>query len=456
MSKNNGMGKKLKEIRKRFKLDSHHGAERFGIFVGAFALTGALVFGSAGASSFQNSREVLGDTALYNTQFTTSKTELMGQVDGVYSSADDRRALVMMHFEQDSPISYNAADYQAFLLGSTPSMTSKPVSTDGVSGSFHVFGSTGYVGVLLDAEEPFDKQILNLTVRANAELAYSAEDVAAQAAEEAGVEDDGGVVAEDGEENTDASFDQFDQWEVYVNPGAAEVEEIPALDEVTFDPARAFYDVVLSKREDQARAVLDQKLLEMRADLNQVEAYTEDLKNTEVDGVRLMMPEEPSLIAGDEVTGQSAKEAGTEEATLALESDTVVAGGLALDWREGDVYSGYMDELLEPGQTTSQFLAAKEQETLDATSVASEVESLEWKLTDGSNLAVDYQSSDVTMRPLINVMNNLTGAYTNYGNHKTEYQTTLTTDLLAVEIDMRDVRNNGSVNSSEEFLTIYE
>lgn len=139
MSKN--MGKKLKEFRKRFKLDSHHGAERFGIFVGAFALTGALVFGSAGASSFQSSREVLGDTALYNTQFTTSKTELMGKVDGVYSSADDRRALVMMHFEQDSPISYNAADYQAFLLGSTPSMTSKPVSTGGVSGSFHVFGS---------------------------------------------------------------------------------------------------------------------------------------------------------------------------------------------------------------------------------------------------------------------------------------------------------------------------
>lgn len=445
--------KKLQAIRTRFKLDSHHTIERFGVFVALFAVLGAVAFGSAGISSVQNGRAVLSDTALYTSEFTTSKTELIGAVDGVYRSSDGTRALVVMHFDRDAAISYNAEDYQAFLLGATPSLASKPVSTKNVSGTFHVFGSTGYIGVLLDAEEPFDRQILNLTMRANAELAYSTEEIEAQAAAEAGLESS--EATDEDSEYPDASFTMFDQWEVYLNPGAAEVQAIPALDDVVFDPARAFYDVILQNQEREARAALDAKLLQMRADLTQLETYSDDLETTQVDGVTLVAPELPEFIAGDEVTGGSAEENESGTADLDLVTDQVIPGGIDLDWRSGNVYDGYLDQLLAPGQTSSAYLAALETEALEAASSTSEIESQVWMLSDGTNLSLATSSSDVTLRPLTTLMTNLSTAQTNYATHKTEYQTVLMRDLLVVEIDMRDVRSNSSVNSTEEFLTIY-
>ena len=36
-----------------------------------------------------------------------------------------------------------------------------------------MFGSTGYMGVVLDSDVPFEQQILNLTLRAKSELVYN-------------------------------------------------------------------------------------------------------------------------------------------------------------------------------------------------------------------------------------------------------------------------------------------
>ena len=78
---------------------------------------------------------------------------------------------------------------------------------------------------------------------------------------------------------------------------------------------------------------------------------------------------------------------------------------------------------------------------------------MEWILSDGSDLKNDYQSSDVTMRPLTNVMNNLSQAYQDYGKAKSEYQSTLLLDLLGLDVQLRDVQSNSTLNDSEDFLT---
>jgi hypothetical protein len=174
-----------------------------------------------------------------------------------------------------------------------------------------------------------------------------------------------------------------------------------------------------------------------------------------VDGVSLKAPKVPEVIAGDEVTGKSAAENGGTS-TLALSAQKVAPGGLNLDWRASNVYDGYFDDLLEPGQTTSQFLDGLTQQELNSSSSSSDVSTMAWKLTDGSDLTEDYSESDVTMRPLVNVMNNLSNAYTNYGDHKTAYETTMMRDLLSVESDMRDVKSNSSSTpKGDKFLTIY-
>lgn len=431
-----GIKDKALALGKRFKLDSHHAIERFGVFFAIFALTGAIVIAGSGAAAFKAGNDALSHTALYNTEFTTSKTQLQGDVDGIYTNDAGDRALVMMHFPASAAISYNAADYQAFLLGTNENLQSETVSTGGIEGTFHVFGSTGYIGVLLDADRPFDKQVLNLTIRANAELSYDQQQSSG-----------------DDEVVGDATFDKYDQWRVTFNPGALGTTNIPALDAVSFDPARAYYDVVLKTEEQTTRDELDQQLLTMRSNLAQIESYTTDLQTTKVDGLFLRPPSVPAAITGDQITGVSAAEAADGDSTLALETDHVVPGGFDLAWRAGNVYDGYLDVLVPSGLGYVEFFADKREEGSDATS--QQISDVAWILTDGSDLKNDYQASDVTMRPLTNVMNNLSQAYQDYGKTKSEYQSTLLFDLLRLDVQLRDVQANSTANSSEDFLTTY-
>ena len=428
---------RTKALSKRLRLDSHHEIERFGILVGAILVVGMVVLVSTGVAAHRDGQASLASTELYTEEFTTSKTELKGEVDGVYTNELGDKALVMMHFEDRAQISYNAEDYQGFLLGSDPELNSETVNTSGVTSSFHVFGSSGYVGMLLDADEPFDKQVLNLTMRANAELSFAEQ-----------VEQ-----GEDADEMlTDSTFGKYDQWQVFFNPGASGAKEISALESSRFDPAKAFHEVVLAKQEKQARSDLDDKLVEMRTDLSRVKAYTDELETTKVDGLFLRPPSVPKSIAGDRVTGKTSGEKGGEESTLALETDHVVPGGFDVNWRSGNVYDGYLDTLVPSGQTTTDYLATKREETSEENN---QVANMKWVLSDGTDLSKDYQSSDVTMQPLMNVMNNLSQAYQDYAKNKDEYQSELMLELLGLDVQLRDVQTNSSVVQDEDTLVVH-
>ncbi|WP_181273684.1 hypothetical protein [Brevibacterium oceani] len=435
-----GFKDKAVAFSRKLKLDSHHAIERFGVFFSLFTVVGAVVLAGSGAAAFTAGRDAMSERAMYTTQFETSKTGLGGDVDGIYVNENRNKALVLMHFDNDAPISYQADDYQAFLLGSNDDLSSAPLETAGITGQFHVFGSTGYIGMVLEAEEPFDQQVLNLTLRSNSELAFDADDEATGSDETA--EATAG----------DPSFQQYDQWQVFFNPGASGVKEVNALDELSFDPARAYYDTVLKDAEEEARADLDNGLQAMRSDLARIESYTEDLNTTKADGLYLRPPEVPASIAGDEVVGDSAGEAEDGVSTLELKTEHVVPGGFDVNWRAGDVYEGYLDVLVPNGQTTSEYLAGKRDETL-SDDERSDVSGIEWTLSDGSSLTEDYQDSDVTMRPLINVMNNLSQAYSDYSRDKTAYQSTLMLNLLTLDVDLRDVQSNSSVRDDEGVLT---
>lgn len=431
-----GIKEKALAFSKKFKLDSHHAIERFGVFFGIFALAGVIVLGGSGASAFQAHRESLSHTALYTPKFETSKTGLGGTVDGIYTNESGNKALVMMHFDSRAAISYNAADYRAFLLGSNTKLSSETVETSGIKGSFQVFGSTGYVGVLLEADQPFKRQILNLTVRANAELSY----------------DENSSEAPHDEVSGDETFEKYDQWRVYFNPGASDVNHIPSLDAMNFDPAQAYYDIVLKDTESEVRSKLDKKLIEMRTNLAQITSYTADLETTKVDGLFLRPPAVPASVDGDKVVGESASEAKNGKSTLELKTDYVVPGGFDLNWRSGNVYDGYLDVLVPSGQSYIEFLSEKTKE--DQSSASEDISDMQWILSDGSDLKSDYQASDVTMRPLINVMNNLSQAYQDYARSKSQYQSDLMLELLQLDVQLRDVQSNGSAQSGSDFLTI--
>ncbi|QNE18082.1 hypothetical protein F1D05_09530 [Kribbella qitaiheensis] len=428
------------EFTKAFRLDSHHAIERFGLFVGALTLIGAFVLIASGVSALMAGRDTLAQTGLWTPKFTTSKTQLSGVVDGIYTDSQKTKVLVMMHFDDRAKISYNATDYRAFLLGSDEELKSERLRTPGITGSFYVFGATGYVGVVLEAEQSFAPQVLNLTIRANAELSFSNTATDRANSEEA---------------TGDKSFAKYDQWRVFVNPGASGSAKIDALDAAVFDPARAYYEVALKSQEDQAHDELDEKLGEMRTNLTQISSYSKDLATTKVDGLFLRQPVIPAIIAGDRVTGETKVESKTGEATLALHTSKVVPGGFEFDWRSGNVGDGYLDQLVPKGESYVEFLQKKTSESSDANSISGGIGDIEWVLSNGKNLATDYRTSDITLRPLATVMNNLSQAYQDYYANKSTYQSDLLLDLLKLEVDLRDVRSNTTIHTGEAFLVTY-
>ena len=78
-----GFAAKFKAFQTRFKFDSHHAMERFGVAVAVFSLTGAALLTGAGVSSYTNAQEQLSATAMYTQSFTTTRKQATGRGMGV-------------------------------------------------------------------------------------------------------------------------------------------------------------------------------------------------------------------------------------------------------------------------------------------------------------------------------------------------------------------------------------
>lgn len=430
-----GIQDSAKSFATRFKLDSHHAIERFAVIFGVTAVTGVLFFGSSGVSAFTNNQAALSSKALYTPSFVTSRTDISGNVPGIFVSEDRTRAMVLMQFEDTSEVSANAEDYQGFLTGSTTSLNQQSLNTN-VDGSVYMFGSTGYMGVMLDSDEPFTPQIMNLTMRANAELVYEEDDGSTDADE---------LAADDG------SFQKFDQWRVFFNPGGSEAVVSEALSAETIDVGAVYDEVVISAKEEEIRDSLDLQLAIMQTDLNRINDATAELERTSVDSgtLRLETPVVPEQIAGDVIDG--APRIGETPSTLDLKTDFVMPMGYGFNWREGSVGEGYLKDLVPEGSNYVSYLAVRSDEEPDDF----RINEMEWLLTDGTNLVDDYSTDNATVSPLFDIMNTLSQAYQDYFNHKEEYQVDLLTELLDLEVNLRNVESNFTVNDGEEVLLSY-
>ena len=421
----------------KMKLGPHHAIERFGVVTACFTVTFAVLLTGTIVSATANNRARLSETALYTTSFTTSRTELSGNVEGVYTNSDNDRALVLMRFRDSSAGSFSAdaANYQAFLTGSNERLDTQALSTD-ITGSIVVFGSTGYLGVVLESDAPFAQQIMSLTLRANSELVYS--------------EDSNRKLREDLQD--DGSFLEFDQWRVFLNPGASGTIEANSLEGGRVDPNSLYYELVVAEQEEEIRAEMEEQLLQMRAALNRIAEYDGEMSRVNVDGVFIEPPEVPRQISGDSITGQEAEE--ENESTLALETDWVHPRGYDFDWRKGSVDEGYLDDIM-PAEETSYvtFLNEKARASDEESSLIS-ANDIEWLLTDGNNLK-EYGHSDQSIKPLRDIMNNMTTAYQDYSRLKTAYQVDSYSALLELEVMLRGVESSGSVNTDEEVLITY-
>lgn len=431
-----GMKDSAKTLGARFKLDSHHAIERFGILFGVLCVSSVVLFSATGVSAFSNNKEALSSTALYTPTFTTSKTEISGEVPGIFVSEDRTRAMVLMQFDDPSQVSVNAEHYQGFLTGSSMDLDQQDLKNT-VAGSVYVFGSTGYMGVMLDSSEPFSPQVMDLTMRANTELVYKESD---------------GSTAED-EMSEDTSFQKHDQWRVFFNPGGSEAIVSKALGTEKVDVGAIFNELVVSTEEEEIRGRMDAQLALMKTDLNRINDGTTELGRTTADGgtLRLMPPQVPAQIAGDEIIGSPSVDGAPS--TLDLKTQSVLPMGYDFDWRGGSVMDGYLEQVVPEGSNYVSFLAQRDSETAEEDGFR--VNDMQWLLNDGTDLKTDYSSGDTTVKPLTDIMNKLSQAYQDYYSNKQIYQVDLHTELLDLEVNLRNVESNFTKNDSKDALRSY-
>jgi hypothetical protein len=419
----------------RLRLGPHHAIERFGVLFGVVVITFVLIFSSASVSAISNQAERMDETTLYTPTFNTSKTQLGGDVTGIFVNTDRTRAMVLMQFDDPSSVSANAEKYQAFLTGSTPGQVDEPLRSK-VSGEIVVFGSTGYLAMVLDSDEPFQQQILNLTMRANSELVY--------------LPSESRKVREDLEGQQ--TFSEFDQWRLFFNPGASGATTTEALDSEQFDAGAVYAALVVAPEEDEIRTTMDEQLGQMQADLTRIGEYASEASRVNVDELYLTLPPVPDQIANDVIDGSQA--VGDTESTLALKTKWVSPSGYNFDWRGGSVATGYLDALMPEGESYVTFLADKASQSKNDESGTLSVNDLVWGVSNGTLLA-DYGNSDTTMKPLMDIRNGLSQAYQDYYTHKIDYQVASYGELINLEVDLRNVRSGASSNDGEKALFTY-
>lgn len=433
----------------RFKLDSHHTIERFGVISAIFVLIGVMVLGCGAYGAWEASKGKLGATALYTKEFTTSRTGVKGVVDGVWRSENGKRAMVMMHFSDPAQMSSDPNDYYVYGVGVDGGPGGGPTKVDrAMAGSLYSFGQTGYLAVVLDAPDGFPQQIVNLTIRAKKELVTPLNDPAK--AKGAG--------------DMDRSFLENDQWRVMVNPGAKGIRTLAALDSQKAPQARAlFADAVIFSQEQQLRVKLDGQMAKMKTYLDRIGNYVDAMATTPVrmgkDGdVRLLPPSVPEEINGDSIDGLDAvalrKKLATVPAdqipgiaektprarlldtfsdgymvnTFVLHQSKTMPAGVDFDWRSRSVSEGYLEHLTKPGQTPEEFMSELAAQPASALST----KDLRWPLSNGKTIN-DVEATDFSTKPLIDLRNKAMESYKAYYEAKRTYQTSMLIDLLRLE-----------------------
>ena len=395
----------------------HHAIERFGVIF----LTLVILMGSLTTTIVVRKRnadaEQLSNRAIYTTRVQMSRSKVSGSVINVMVSEDKTKAFVLLKMDDMTRMSADAEDYLMFLTGSDSGMGRSDLLSR-PSGGIYVFGTTGYMGIYLVNNEPFQSQILNLVVRGVKDYSSGANVSSAQAV--------GG----------DTSFINFDQMIIYFNPGASEAVHGEFLDAQKINMLDMYKEAIVKPAEANYKQVLQADLQSMFEQQRLANQYIDRLVQG-LNGSKLAAPTVPSQIANDVISATSTNgvplnwsnnqngwvdNSGVKSSDyyLTLKTDYVYPGGYEFNWQTGSVSDGWLDALC--GNMT---IDAYLQNQRDAQSQADgtgeknlNLENMGWYYIDGSVFKPDKGSSDDKVVSITNDIGNLQKAWSSYYNIK--------------------------------------
>lgn len=421
---------------------SHYKMERFAAMFTILIVCIGIVGGMCLHRDFKSQDNSIQTKAKYNSEFTTSKTDIKGDVVDVYASKDKTKAFVLFKFDDVSEVSTDANQYRSFLTvapvkGNSRKVIGKP------AGSFYVFGNTGYMGVYLVNDAGFSPQVLQLTVRSLKEL--KSNELSKSESEQA---------------KTDPSFKKNDQFNIYANPGAKDATNIACLNGKKAPTINELFNETVGKTmEKEFKKQLAEDLNQMKASLTKIEEYSARL--TKQDGVQL--PDAPELVAGDSITvDDNGTKDDLDDDKFVTKFGKIATGGYDFDWQHRHVGDGWLDKLIaktdSPNMTPEQYFSmqvkARNGNNANGTSGLTDIK---WMMKDGTPLEdLDTGNSNTGRYTDINKdCQNLVNAWQDYIRVKVQYQTTDLEKLLALDAISGVVGDTASINTDDKAVMVY-
>src|SRR5699024_7903998 len=353
-----------------------------------------------------------------------------------------------MLFSFDGTMSRNPNDYELVITGVDKGKPKRVESA--MTAKLVSFGDSGSMGLIMDAPEGFESQILNVTMSAKRNLSspnpMNEEDMAAY-----------GYAGE--------TFTTRDSWRMMLNPAGTNAPVLAELDAHDFDPRAFLINSVFRDREVNLRRAADDTLVEMRTAQDRIGFYHETLADMEVNlpdavGAKIVMPTPNDFIAGDEVQGLSREEVkdainigepveaienksekareldtyddGAMPTTYELITQKAVPGGVQFNWHQSSIQDGYLQDLMPTGYNVEEYLNELRTRANEA-----EIPKMNTKFMLSNGKSID--SYDVLDNSVLNLQSNATNlvsSYRDFYKAKVTYQTKNLVDLLALEAEL--------------------
>lgn len=412
---------RMTNLRDKLKLGAHHKMERFTVMMGA-TITALLVFTFFSFVSHSGDvRQNVSAQAIYTNSFSFSLSDQTMSVEGVFGNEDKTDVMVLLKMGSSENMSTNAENYELFITGEKKELSYEPKV------SFSIFGSTGYAVIRFEHDEPIPKEIVDVTIRSNSELADASRPPS-------------------NSDSEDGSFSMFDQGKFYVNLGADGVEVIDGLTKSETDPTKLYTVLVAEEKDIEIHEEIETETKELGVLLNRMNEFSNRLTSA-----GYLPPPTPTFILGDYIN---------DDGEFISAND--VAGAYAFDYTESTIRNGYINQVMSDVSEYSQFMKEHKERTEAGNMEVSGREQVErssvLRLENGSEIEMNTivtgisPSADVSAKGTVE---SLESTWRTYIRHKVKLQRDLMLQLLVLDADVQSQRTFYSEHTGDGVATFY-